>query len=62
MTQKEKMLKSLTKRALTAKQIVAMGIASPSKVASRLREDGINVQLFETADTKGRVTRKYTLA
>lgn len=47
---------------LTAKQIRARyGIASPSKVVSRLREEGLTVYNFSRFDSKGRETRKYGL-
>lgn len=63
MTQKERVLASLQKgNSMTAKQIAArFKIASPSKVISRIRQDGHNVQLAVHKDSKGRVTNKYSL-
>lgn len=64
MTQKQKLIAAFTKGAeLTSKQIQARyGIASPTKVISRLRtEDGLAIYSNRKVDTKGRVTHKFRL-
>lgn len=62
MTQKQKLFTALSKGVeLTAKQIRARGIASPSKVVSRLREDGVKIATKEYTTKKGVVTYKYAL-
>ena len=62
MNQKQKLRTVLAGGArLTSKQIRAQyGIASPTKVVSRLRlEDGFPVYSNRHVDTKGRVTHKF---
>lgn len=63
MTQKEKLLKAFQKgMSLSAKQIRNQyKIASPSKVVSRLREDGVRIatQEFVRGNT---VSYKYAMA
>ena len=64
MNQKDKLRKAFfSGRSITAKQIsTQFGIASPSKVISRLRmEDGLPVYCNKHTDTKGRITHKYVL-
>lgn len=64
MTQKQKLFNALSKGVeMTSKQIRSrLGIASPSKVVHRLREDGIKVVTNEAVSKKGVVTHKYALA
>ena len=64
MNQKNKLRVAFFKgRELTAKQIASQfGVASPSKVVSRLRmEDGLPIYCNRQVDSKGRVTHKYRL-
>lgn len=63
MTQKQKLFNALSKGVeMTAKQIRSrLGIASPSKVVHRLREDGVRITTTETVSKKGVVTYKYSL-
>lgn len=63
-TQKTKLLRALTGGAqLTAKQIRTLyRIASPSKVASRLRnDDGVPVVCRPVATAKGKTLNKYMI-
>lgn len=64
MTQKQKLFNALSKGIeLTSKQIRSrLGIASPSKVVHRLREDGVKIATQETVSKKGVVTYKYALS
>ena len=64
MTQKEILRKAFSAgKVLTTRQIQSMyGIASPSKVISRLRdEDGMNIRNTKHVNSKGDVTFKYAL-
>lgn len=64
MSQKQKLIQAFSKGAtLTSKQIRAQfGIASPTKVISRIRlEDGLAIYSNRHVDTKGRVTHKFRL-
>jgi len=62
-TQKEKLLQALNDgNELTAKQIRTLyRIASPSKVASRLREDGVRVVCRRVTTAKGKQLNKYAI-
>lgn len=64
MTQKQKLFNALSKGVeMTSKQIRSrLGIASPSKVVHRLREDGVSVVTNEAVSKKGIVTYKYALS
>lgn len=63
MSQKNRILASLkTGKEFTTKQFESnFGIASPSKVISRLRRDGHSIYLNKRVDTCGRETLKYRL-
>lgn len=63
MSQKTRILSTLKEgKEYTAKQFRSyFGIASPTKVVSRLRHDGHAIYLNKRVDTKGRETMKYRL-
>lgn len=63
MNQKTRILSSLKAgKEFTAKEIGAyFNVKSPTKVISRLRQDGHAIYLNKKTDTKGRVTRQYRL-
>jgi hypothetical protein len=63
MSQKTRILSSLQQgKEYTAKQMrTYLGVASPTKVVSRLRHDGHAIYLNKRVDTKGRETMKYRL-
>jgi hypothetical protein len=62
-TQKDVLRKAFTKgKTLTAKQIASQyQIASPSKVISRLRDEGMDIRNTKHVNSKGDVTFKYAL-
>lgn len=50
-------------KSMTGKQIAARyGLANPREAVRKIREWGYNIELTSHADTKGRVTNKYSLA
>lgn len=59
----EKVLNALSSgQALTAKQITARyGLANPRDAVYTLRNEGYNIELVESTDTKNRTTRKYQM-
>ena len=59
----EKVLNALSSgQALTAKQIKArFGLANPRDAVYTLRNEGYNIELVESTDTKNRTTRKYQM-
>jgi DNA-directed RNA polymerase specialized sigma subunit len=64
LSQKERVLTALRKgQTLTAKQMTArFGIASPTKVVSRLREDGYRIDTKYQTNSKGVTHSKYMMS
>ncbi len=50
-------------QSLTARQLAARyGVANPYDLVHRLRSEGVRIKLTTTTNSKGRETRKYSLA
>lgn len=62
-TQKDVLRKAFVSgKVLTAKQIASLyQIASPSKVISRLRDEGLDIKNSKHVNSKGDITFKYAL-